>query len=163
MKHFILTIALAIGVCYAAQSQNYNSAIGLRLGYPVSISYKQFISEPGAIEAFLGFRNYSGYGWFNIGATYQHHFPISGVEGLAWYAGGGASVFFWNDRDNFFRNNSDYSATTFGILGVLGLDYKLENAPLNLSVDWMPFISLNGYYSGFQGGYGGLSARYVIK
>ena len=79
----------------AAQSQSgYKSAIGLRFGYPLSVSYKHFISEPGAIEVFAGFRSYSYYSWFNIGGLYEHHKPISSVDGLQWYFGGGASVFF---------------------------------------------------------------------
>ncbi len=162
-KKFFLTIALALGCFAAAYSQSYSSAIGLRLGYPASLSYKQFFSEQGAIEGFLGFRSYTGYSWMNVGATYQHHFPITGVDGLNWYVGGGASIFFWNDKDNVFVNNSDFSTTSFGVLGVLGLDYKFENAPFNLSVDWMPTIFINGYGSGFGGGYGALCVRYVIK
>jgi len=163
MKKSIFTLVLALGCFVAAYSQNYNSAIGLRLGYPVSVTYKHFISEPGAIEVFAGFRSYSGYGWFNIAGAYEHHFPISGAEGLNWYVGGGASAFFWNDRDNFFVGNNDYNSTSIGILGVVGLDYKFADAPVNLSVDWMPLIFLNGYGRGFGGGYGALSARYVLK
>lgn len=163
MKKLLFTLALVLGCFFAAYSQNYHSAIGLRLGYPASVSYKQFISEPGAIEGFLGFRSYSGYSWINIGATYQHHMPISGVDGLNWYFGGGASVFFWNDKDDVFVNNDDFSTTSIGVLGVLGLDYKFANAPVNLSVDWMPTFFVNGYGSGFGGGYGALSARYVLK
>jgi hypothetical protein len=163
MKKLIFTLVLVIGCFFAAYSQNYKSAIGLRLGYPVSVSYKHFISEPGAIEGFLGFRSYSGYSWVNVGATYQHHFAIPDVDGLSWYVGGGASVFFWNDKDDFFAGNDDFNSTSFGILGVLGLDYKFPSAPINLSVDWMPTIFINGYGSGFGGGYGALSARYVLK
>ncbi len=161
MKKSIFTLVLALGCFVAAYSQNYNSAIGLRLGYPVSVTYKHFISEPGAIEVFAGFRSYSGYGWFNIAGAYEHHFPISGAEGLNWYVGGGASAFFWNFRNSFIGDRG--TSTSIGILGVLGLDYKFEDAPVNLSVDWMPLIFLNGYGSGFGGGYGALSARYVLK
>lgn len=162
-KQLFLTLAFALGLCYVSNAQNYHSAIGLRLGYPTSISYKHFISEPAAIEGFLGFRSYANYGWLNVGATYQHHFPISGADGLSWYAGGGASVFFWNDKNDFFSGNDDFSTTSLGILGVLGLDYKFANAPVNLSVDWMPIFFINGYGNGFGGGYGALSARYTIN
>ncbi|MCW5924558.1 MAG: hypothetical protein KIS77_19730 [Saprospiraceae bacterium] len=164
MKKLFFTLALVLGCYFAAFSQkNYTNAIGLRLGYPTSITYKHFISEPGAIEVFAGFRSYSGYGWFNAAAAYEHHFDISGVDGLNWYAGGGVSAFFWNDRDNIFVNNRDYKSTSIGVFGVIGLDYKFANAPLNLSVDWMPLVFLNGYGSGFGGGYGALSARYVLN
>ena len=162
MKKVLLTLSLI--VCFAAAmygQRNYKSAIGLRFGSPVSVSYKTFISEPGAIEIFGGFRGYSGYSWFAVGGLYQHHMDFPNVEGLNWYFGGGASVFFWNFDNNF--NNDDASNTSFGILGCLGLDYKFANAPVNLSLDWVPTVFVNGFDSGFGAGYGALSARYVLN
>jgi hypothetical protein len=160
LKKSILLTALVIGGFCMAYSQNYKSAIGLRLGYPVSVTYKHFISDPGAIEVFAGFRTWEFYSWINIGGLYQHHNPISGVDGLQWYFGGGASVFFWNYKNNFADSGSN---TSVGILGVLGLDYKFDSAPVNLSVDWVPTFFVNGYGSGFGGGYGAFSARYTLN
>ena len=166
MKKLIFTFALLLSFVFAAQSQSeYKTAIGLRLGVPVSVSLKHFISEPGAVEIFAGFRNYGAvagyhYGWFNAGAMYEHHLPISSVEGLKWYFGAGASVYFWHYDDGFYNPGS---TTSISILGNLGLDYKFANAPVNLSVDWVPAIFLNGYGSGFAGGYGALSARYTLR
>jgi hypothetical protein len=161
MKKLIFTLSLVLCCVFAAQSQGYKSAIGLRFGYPLSVSYKHFISEPGAVEVFAGFRNYAYYNWFNVGAIYEHHKPISSVEGLQWYFGGGASVFFWSFDDGFFNDNS--SNTSIGVMGALGLDYKFANAPFNLSVDWLPTFFVNGYGNGFGGGYGALAARYTLK
>ncbi len=159
-KKLVLACALVTGLFCTAYSQNYNSAIGLRLGYPVSVSYKHFISDQGAIEAFAGFRTWSTYSWFNVGGMYQHHNPISGVDGLQWYFGGGASAFFWNYKSNFGDPGAN---TSIGIMGVLGLDYKFAEAPVNLSVDWIPTFFLNGYGSGFGGGYGAFSVRYTLN
>lgn len=156
----LAVVAIVISCTFAAQAQNYTSAIGLRLGYPLSISYKHFLNENGAIEVFGGFRSYSGYGWFNVGGLYQYHKPIEGVDGLNWYFGGGASIFFWNYDNDFLDAGS---STSIGILGNLGLDYKFENAPINVSVDWVPTFFVNGYGSGFGGGYGALAVRYVLK
>ncbi|MCB0524799.1 MAG: hypothetical protein R3A50_02720 [Saprospiraceae bacterium] len=162
MKKLIFTLSFVLCVVFAASAQrNYNSAIGLRFGYPLSITYKQFISEPGAFEIFGGFRGYSYYSWFSVGALYEHHNAIASVEGLNWYFGGGASVFFWT-FDNGFAYG-DASTTSIGIMGALGLDYKFPNAPFNLSVDWVPTFFVNGYGNGFAGGYGALAARYVLK
>lgn len=159
-KKFFLSLALVLGCFFVAYSQStYKSAIGARLGYPLAVSYKQFISDQGAIEAFAGYRGYVGYGWFNAGVTYQHHFPIGSIEGFQWYVGGGASVYFWN-----YDFAGDYASTTFGILAVGGVDYKFANIPLNVSADYMPaFFIGNGYYTGFGGAFGGLSARYTFK
>lgn len=161
MKKLIFSLALIFCCVFAAQSQGYKSAIGLRLGVPVSVSFKQFISTPGAIEVFAGFRSYSGYGWFNAGGLYQHHFPIESVAGLQWYVGGGASIYFWNY--DFDLPGDDDTNTSIGVLGNLGLDYKFAEAPVNLSVDWVPAFFVNGYINGFGGGYGALSARYTFK
>ncbi len=48
-------------------------------------------------------------------------------------------------------------------MGVLGLDYKFTDAPVNLSLDWAPILFVNGYDNGFRGAYGALSARYTLK
>jgi len=161
MKKVILALTLVMGLSMAASAQNYTSAIGLRLGYPTSVSYKHFISDQGALEGFLGFRSYArSYSWVTLGLTYQHHWDISGVDGLSWYAGGGLSAFFWNYKDNFIGAEGN---TSIGVLGALGLDYKFDSAPVNLSLDWLPIFFVNGYGSGFGGGYGALSVRYVLK
>lgn len=161
VKKVLLISALVLGCSMAIFSQEYKSAIGLRLGYPTSITYKHFISGPGAVEVFLGFRSWSGYSWTNIGAMYQHHFPIEGLDGLRWYVGGGASAFFWRYKSSFVHGDS--GNTSIGIMGVAGLDYKFESAPVNLSLDWVPIIFINGYGSGFGGGYGALSVRYTLR
>ncbi len=159
MKKLFFTLVLLMAF-FAANSQDYKSAIGLRLGYPTSITYKHFISEPGAIELFAGFRSYTFYRWINVGGAYEHHKPISGVDGLKWYFGGGASIFLWTYDDGFL---DDDGSTSFGLLGVLGLDYKFADAPVNLSADWMPVFFLNGYGNGFGGGFGAVSARYTFR
>jgi len=155
---FALFLMLGIASTSQAQVQDYSKAIGLRVGYPVAASFKMFITDPGAIELYAGFRGYSGYGWFAIGGQYQHHFPISAVEGLAWYIGGGAVAQFWNFK--YLDNEKTFG---FGINAVGGVDYKFANIPLAVSVDWMPTIFITGYGDGFGGGYGGLSARYVLN
>jgi len=164
MKKLIFTTTLLLVCCFAAQSQDYKTAIGLRFGYPTSISLKHFISEPGAIEVFAGTARRSAYyRWTNIGAMYQHHSGISGAEGLRWYAGGGAAIFFWN-YDNGFARRSEYGSTSIGVMGVLGLDYKFADLPLNLSADWLPTFYLGDVYvGGFGAGYGALSARYTFN
>ena len=142
-----------------SQAQDYKSAIGLRFGYPLSISYKTFVSEKGAFEGVAGFRSFSGYSWFNVGAYYQHNNEIASVNGLKWYYGAGANIYFWSYDTGFVGDGS----TSIGISGVLGLDYKFADIPLNVSVDWIPTYFVNGFGSGFGGGYGALAGRYTLN
>ncbi len=164
-KTLLLTLSLVVGCFFAAHSQStYKSAIGLRAGYPVAVTFKQFLFDQGAIEAFAGYRGYVGYGWFVTGITYQHHFPftIGSLEGFHWFIGGGAGVYFWN-----YNYTNDLARTSVGILAVGGVDYKFEKIPLNVTADIMPafFVGSNyrNGYSRFQAGLGALSARYTFR
>jgi hypothetical protein len=164
MKKLVLLFSmfLLVALTSALKAQDYHSAIGLRLGSPLAASYKFFISETDAIEVYLGFRSYGsiGYTFINPGAMYEHHLPISSVDGLHWYFGGGASAYLYSYKSIYGTAGSNFG---FGINGVLGLDYKFKDAPLNLSVDWLPTIVIGGDFGGFGGGYYALSARYVLK
>lgn len=144
-----------------AQGANYNSAVGLRLGYPLSVSYKTFFKENIAFEGYVGFRGYSGYSWVSLSAAVQVHAPIESVDGLQWYYGGGASVYFYNFDNAFIGDNS--TTTAFGLQGYLGLDYTFADIPLSITADWIPTIFLNGYGSGFGAGYGTLGVRYILN
>ncbi len=154
-------IALIVLTSNPIKAQSHKTAIGLRLGYPLSVSIKHFLSDKNAIEGFAGFLSYSGYSWRNVGGLYQMHNPIPDIGGLKWYWGAGASVYFWSYKNGFAFGDS--GKTSLALLGNLGLDYKLENTPLNISLDWVPAFFVNGYSSGFGGGYGALSVRYVLN
>ena len=159
MKKTLILFCLCLGLfAFDSAAQNYQSAAGVRLGSPLSASYKTFINDSGAIEAFASFRNFSGYSWFAINGAYQIHKPISAVDGLNYYYGAGAGVYFWN-----FDFDGDNATTTLGIQGYLGLDYTFKDTPINLTVDWIPTIFVNGFTSGFGSGFGSLGIRYTFS
>ena len=144
-----------------AAAQPYSSAIGARLGVPLAASYKTFINEDSAVEGYVAFRSFSAnYSWISLNGAYQVHNDISGVNGLQWYYGAGAGILFFNFDDNFIGDNS--TNTTFSLSGYIGLDYRFADAPINLSVDWIPTYFFSGFGSGFGGGYGSLAVRYIL-
>jgi hypothetical protein len=166
MKKFLFLIILVSAVCLSQslKAQDYKSAVGLRLGYPLSVSYKTFLSESNALELYAGYRGYgvSGFRWslINVGALYQIHKPLSGVDGLQWYFGGGAGVQLYNYGDFDAEGSGSFG---IGLSGNLGLDYKFPNSPINVSADWIPTIFIgSGYLGGFGGGYGALAVRYTL-
>ncbi|MFN0036412.1 MAG: hypothetical protein ACKVUS_15205 [Saprospiraceae bacterium] len=165
MKKLIFTATLILCCVFAAQSQSeYKTALGLRFGYPNSISLKHFLSEKNAVEVFAGYRRWSRYyNDFRVGALYLVHSPIEDVEGLKWYLGGGATAIF-NNYDNVYYASDNYGNVNLGIMGALGLDYKFVDYPINLSLDWVPtFVIGEGAYNGFRADAGALSARYTFK
>ncbi|MBK8721012.1 MAG: hypothetical protein IPL95_01635 [Saprospiraceae bacterium] len=167
MKKITFCLALFCAMFLSLNSlkaQDYKSAIGLRLGIPLSVSYKHFINDRGAIEATVGYKNYSGFAsYFSVTAAYQYHNDISSVSGLKWYYGGGAGVNVWTYDPIYKALGVNTSSTTISIFGQLGLDYKFADYPVNLSLDWAPtFIVGSSYINGFGAGYGALSARYTF-
>lgn len=149
---FIIALLLSTSVVHAQSnigSHEYKTALGVKF-YPGSVSLKHFIKDKAALEGL-------GYFWnrgFRVTGLYQFHNDINGVEGLKWYVGPGAHVGFYSNKYG--------GGTSFGIDGVIGLDYKLREAPINLSLDWQPSVEFNGDYNGFAGNWGGLAIRYVF-
>ncbi|MEM7372446.1 MAG: hypothetical protein AAF587_27750 [Bacteroidota bacterium] len=159
-----LVLAL-IGTTNSVKAQ-YKTAIGLRLGSPLSISLKHFLREPLALEVYVGTRGYtSSLRTANVSAALQFHKPlelIDELDGLHYYLGVGASAFFWSYGGLF--DGINFSDNSIGIQGYAGLDYAFASTPINLSLDWSPTIFLNtDYVRGFGLGYGSLSIRYIFK
>ncbi len=161
-RYFLMLILVGLGcISLKAQGENYGLAGGLRLGLPLSLSLKKFVSESDAFEGYFGFRNYGlGYNWVNVSGAYQKHFPIKDVENLFWYVGGGASMYFFSFKSNYFGVQS--STAVFGLQAYLGLDYLIPNSPVNISLDWVPSFFFTGVLSGVGLGYGNLGVRYTL-
>ncbi len=131
-------------------SQDYTTSLGVKF-YPGAVTIKHFLNEKAAIEGL-------GYFW-NRGARitglYEFHWDIPNAAGLKWYAGPGAHVGFYSAKYG--------GGSSVGVDGVIGLDYKIKGAPINLSLDWQPSFEFgNTYGNGFAGNWGGLAIRYVF-
>lgn len=157
-RNFLIALGLIIAGSSMAQAQSYRSAIGVRVGYPLSITYKKNTSAKNAIEVFGGFRPHKNYNEFRINAALQIHNPISEIKNLRWYYGAGLGLATYS-FNNGFVGDTGASVTASGYLG---LDYSFEELPINLSVDWVPTLYIGGFGSGFGGGYGALAVRYTL-
>jgi len=132
----------------AESSSPYKNAVGIRLSSNVpniknGISFKHFLGK-NAIEGILSFGD--GVGFCGL---YEIHKPIASVENLQWFVGFGGYV----------AHNSN--TTNIGAAGIVGLDYKFAQIPLNLSVDWKPELNIVPAI-GFEGSGVGLSARFTF-
>ena len=145
----------------SAQSmgQTYQTSLGLKFA-PAAVTAKHFHRDNRAIEGLAYLWNYG----FRFTGLYEFHWDINALPGLKWYVGPGAHIGFWSTRwrDRF----PGYDGGTYiGIDGVLGLDYKIDNAPINLSLDWQPSFNFgdgpDSYY-GFYSGFGGIAVRYTF-
>lgn len=156
MKKAILTLTLVIFISAYASAQDYNTGVGLRLGFSNGLTVKHFLSQRSAVEGLLSTR------WrgFEITGLYEVHNQAFEVDRLNWYFGGGAHIGFWNgDNTNWGDTGTNY--TLIGIDGILGIEYNISEVPINISLDWKPSFNLTGY-SGFWGDGGALSIRYIF-
>lgn len=145
----VLTLMGTTALKAQNMSSSYTTALGVKF-YPGAISLKHFIQDDAAIEGL-------GYFWnrgFRLTGLYEFHHDINSVEGLKWYVGPGVHVGFYDTK--YYGGG-----TSVGIDGVLGLDYKFRDAPINMSLDWQPSFEF-GSYDGFDGGWGGLGIRYTF-
>lgn len=149
MKKIIITSFIAIAFCLTASAQNYKTAVGIRFGpnsaaITAGFTGKYFLNEKAAVEGIVGINN-----GFGICGLYELHFPIDAVNNLSWFAGAGGYI-------------AGRSNTTFiGGAGIIGLDYKFDEIPLNLSLDWKPELNIISKIA-FESSGIGLSARFTF-
>jgi len=110
-------------------AQDYRLALGIRLSNQTptlnnSITGKYFMTEKSAIEGIISFGSR-----FGVGGLVEIYKPFS-VQGLSWFYGAGAYVGF------------EDGSTYLGPTGIIGMDYKFANVPINISVDWKPELDI---------------------
>jgi hypothetical protein len=159
MKKILCLAVFSFLFSYGAFSQNtgssYTTALGAKV-YPGAITIKHFTQNNRALEGL-------GYFWehgFRFTGLYEIHGDFNGAPGLKWYIGPGAHIQVWNDEWKKTYPTRD-GGVGLGIDGVLGLDYKIKGAPINLSLDWQPSFNFVGY-NYFQGDWGGFAVRYTF-
>ena len=157
----ILLIAF-FGILFAFNkgvAQNYQTAVGLRFGGVTNgLTVKHFISNKSALEGILslGHRN------FIVTGLYEMHAPIDKSGLFNFYYGFGAHIgFFQNGSSYYYNNNHQYNAATVaGLDGIAGLEYKFQKAPINIGIDFKPFMDFyNGSIVYFDGA---ISVRYTF-
>lgn len=148
---------LAFPSVSGAQSlgHSYRTGVGVKIGYwgGGALDVKHFLRPTAALEGLLGF----GGDWFTITGLYEFHGPVTGAPGLLWYVGPGAHIGFWSNR--YENSHNGVTGAFFGVDGVLGLDYKFNGAPIDLSLDIQPELSIP------DGGFdiwGGLGIRFTF-
>ena len=71
---------------------------------------------------------------------YEIHNPIQNAAGLQWYYGAGAGIGSYTEKRKGLNNNE--TDVYLSLDGVLGLDYKFNGAPFNISLDWKPSFDI---------------------
>ena len=152
MKHLISALVCMFVIITAtaqnktANSLSYKTAIGVKVWNGAGVTLKTFLTERDALE-FIGFFNTYG---TRITGLYEFHGNLNTEGNLKWYVGFGGHVGLYKP-----------SITVVGVDGVIGIDYKFANAPINLALDWQPSLELKKDY-GFNSNWGGFAIRFTL-
>lgn len=155
MKKIVVLLGLlALLTVTRTQAQSmgseYRFAVGAQI-WPGALTIKYFIKDNAALEGKAYFWEHG----FRFTGLYEFHGDINSAPGLKWYAGPGAHIGRYSDyykRNDYYYEDGDAS---FGIDGVLGLEYKINQAPIAVSLDINPYFEfLNHPYAGVWVGAG---------
>lgn len=158
LKKCLLNIIFLL-TAYTTQAQYYDSSLGLRAGTSMQASYKRFLFyDPThiqqSIEGLFGVqldlinRQKNGY---ILEALYNVHRYLGFDTGFSAYAGAGlfGGIYTEIGQPNRFGG---------GITGTIGLEYTFKLVPINISLDWRPFLGIpRSSLIGF-----GLTVRYIF-
>jgi hypothetical protein len=143
MLLFILAGCISLSSNLNAQDyqdgNSYKTALGVRLSSANamvnnSVSIKHFINNKMAVEGLLSFGDPLA-----IGALVELHKPLA-AQGLTYFYGAGGYISFIKKLNTATQKTN--TEPNFGAMGIIGLDYKFNNIPLNISLDWKPELNI---------------------
>jgi hypothetical protein len=159
MKRITILATFLLFSQLAANAQDFRTGIGIRGGLFSGLSIKHFVSQANALEGVVA-THHRG---LVLAGMYQMHANAFDAPGLNWYYGGGAHLGFYNYRSTpwFSSSENNGNFSTLGLIGVVGLEYKIDEIPITIGVDVTPAFNLIGH-TGFWINTG-LTLRYVLN
>ncbi len=157
MKKNSYIFALTISMLLLGQSAfaQYKNAVGGRFGTANGITFKTFTKKNQAFDFILNFQSSTNYSNFRFTGLYEIQHNFADVDGLQWYYGFGGTL---GSRTYKPTNEHDLILAADG---VIGLDFKFRDAPINVALDWKPAIEISPNTS-FNGESLGLSLRFTF-
>lgn len=127
MKKIIALVFTAFLAITAVSAQNYKWAGGFRIGGDlVGMTVKHKMNSQSAIEGIFSYPWKNG---FTVTGLYERHIPVIS-QGFSFYYGAGAHLGSW---DHDFAIGAD---------AIVGLEYKVSQAPIAFSVDYKPTFNI---------------------
>jgi hypothetical protein len=153
LKKLLLATLLAI-FTLTLHAQEYNNAVGIRLGYDNGISGKHFFMPNNAVEGIMSFSPHA----FKLTGLYQYQQPFLDIDNFDWYVGAGLHLGSITDKS---KQKGDH-AFLFGADLIVGVEYVFPAAPFSLSLDWKPSFSFTNNFNDYWFYGFGVSLRYTF-
>jgi hypothetical protein len=151
-KAVFLSLSFLFFAALGANAQTYQTSLGAKFyigdGSVGGLNVRHSTAVNTALEGSLLF--YSG--GVGIEGLYEYQAPINGAEGLQYFVGGGGML-------GIGTGNHDGASFALRLTG--GLDYKIPDAPVNVSLGLDPFFYLAPSTGSTLAL--GIGLRYVLK
>lgn len=158
MRRVVIIFTLVAIAQFAMAQKEESLGLGVRFGYDPGITLKTNVGGATALEGIL---SPSPHGFLFTGLI-EFHKGFQDANGLRYFYGFGGHLGFWNNtkvHPNWVTYEDDEMA--LGVDGIVGLEYNLQDYPINFTLDWKPAFNLierPGFmYAGFA-----FSARYLF-
>ncbi|MEP1035248.1 hypothetical protein [Ekhidna sp.] len=118
---------------------SYKTAIGVRGLGTSGLAVKHFTKSNTALEGIVGFYPNA----FSATLLVERYAPAFSEPGLNWYYGIGGHVATQSDvvkNDGLYRRET--SEVGLGIDGIFGIEYKIQEVPIAVSLDFKPFFEV---------------------
>ncbi len=127
MKKLFAILTITMLSLSIASAQDYKWAVGARFGGEMGgATVKYNLDGVNALEGMLASPWNDGF----VGTVlYERHIPVI-AEGFHFYYGGGGHIGEWHHK------------FSIGVDGIIGLEYRIINAPLALSLDYKPVFNI---------------------
>lgn len=135
-------------------AQQYDRALGARIGLSQGITYKHFVNRDFAMEGMALVKEHG----YNLTLLVEKQDDFLDTRGLQWFYGIGGHT------DILLPVNAEETSKSmalfFGLDAIFGFEYKLRRKPFAISVDWKPTMIVQ-QGSGNLRNEGALSVRYT--
>ncbi len=118
---------------------SYKTAVGVRGIGTSGLTIKHFTKANTALEGIIGFYPNA----FSATLLLEKYTPAFDEPGLNWYYGIGGHVATQSDvinNEGIYRRES--SEVGFGVDGIFGIEYKIQDVPIAVSLDFKPFFEI---------------------
>jgi hypothetical protein len=157
MKKLLIIISIMFVTTWV-NAQSYSTGIGIRGGSFSGLSVKHFFSGQDAVEGVVAIHHRG----LLLTGLFQRHAMAFDAPGLNWYYGFGAHFGVYERRRTpWFPAHRSGSFSTIGVLGVLGLEYMIQEIPFTVGVDLIPAFNIIGHTGLWPGA--GITLRYILN
>ena len=141
---FLIVCLIGLNSFSEVQAQNYDSAFGIRFGFPAGVTYKQFTGSSTAFEVIVG----GGQNGVTVTGLLELHAEALDYS-LQLFYGLGGHIGVWREDLNV------------GADAIFGLEFTPDGAPIVFAIDVKPTIYFYRSDLRFSTG-GAFSVRYAF-